>query len=121
MMRFTVCKLGLAVAVAAFASGAHAQAATHSNAKGTADMAAQGTTAPKTQSTMKKSTTTKSPMAHRDKATHRASTSRGHRGNTMESNASDSGYRAALRRCVTGPESQRDSCLDDAITRYAHA
>jgi len=35
--------------------------------------------------------------------------------------ASDSAYRAALRRCVEGPQGQRQSCLDDAIARFSRS
>ena len=34
---------------------------------------------------------------------------------------SDTPYQAALRRCVEGQAQQRDSCLDDAISRYARS
>jgi len=123
MMRFTACKLGLAVAFAALAVGANAQPASNSSAQGTSG--ASPTAATKSPSAMKRSTTTKSPakshMASRDKATHRSAAKRGQGANAMESNTGDSAYRAALRRCVTGPASQRDSCLDDAIARYARA
>ena len=30
----------------------------------------------------------------------------------------DSPYRTALRRCVEGPQGQRESCLDDVIARF---
>ena len=115
MKRFTGCKLVLAVGFAALALGANAQAATSGNTTHAA--------APKTQSAMKHSTTTKATAKSRSasRGTHRAATKRGHPANTMASNAGDSAYHAALRRCVTGPEQQRDSCLDDAIARYAHA
>ena len=29
-------------------------------------------------------------------------------------------YRAALRKCVEGPKSRRDSCLNDAIAQFGH-
>ena len=115
MKRFTGCKLVLAVGFAALALGANAQAATSGNTTHAA--------APKTQSAMKHSTTTKATAKSRSAmrgGTHRSVARRGHAAN-MASNAGDSAYRAALRRCVTGPEQQRDSCLDDAIARYAHA
>jgi hypothetical protein len=38
-----------------------------------------------------------------------------------EAGGGDSAYRAALRRCVTGPSAERDTCLDQAISRYGHA
>jgi hypothetical protein len=33
----------------------------------------------------------------------------------------DDPYHTALRRCVEGQASQRDQCLDDAITRYGRS
>ncbi len=33
----------------------------------------------------------------------------------------ESEYRTALRRCVEGQASQRDRCLDDAISRYGRS
>ena len=33
----------------------------------------------------------------------------------------DSAYRAALRGCVTGPATLRDSCVDSAIARYGRS
>lgn len=122
-MRLTGCKLAVAVAFAALAVGANAQPAsgtTHGTA-GTST-AASANTAPKTHSTMKKSSTaTRSHMASRGTATHRASARHERSTHAMASNGADSAYRAALRRCVTGAESQRDSCLDEAIARYGHA
>lgn len=41
--------------------------------------------------------------------------------NDSGSNAGASQYRAALRRCVEGPQAQRDSCLDQAIQANGHA
>jgi hypothetical protein len=110
MKRFTGCRLVLAVGFAALALGANVQAATSGNT----------TAAPKTQSAMKHSTT-KAKSSSASRGTHRAAARRGRPADAMASNAGDSAYRAALRRCVTGPEQQRDSCLDDAIARYAHA
>jgi hypothetical protein len=56
----------------------------------------------------------------------RTQASRGHRGESMArndsgSNAGESQYRAALRRCVEGPQAQRDSCLDQAIQANGRA
>jgi hypothetical protein len=35
--------------------------------------------------------------------------------------AGDAQYRTALRHCAEGQASQRDQCLDDAISRYGHS
>ena len=37
------------------------------------------------------------------------------------SGTGDPAYHAALKQCIAGPETQRDSCLDDAIARYSHS
>jgi len=37
------------------------------------------------------------------------------------SGTGDPAYHAALKQCIAGPDSQRDSCLDDAIARYSHS
>lgn len=37
------------------------------------------------------------------------------------SGTGDPAYRAALKQCIAGPETQRDSCIDDAIARYSHS
>ncbi|HEY3531605.1 MAG TPA: hypothetical protein VGL90_09630 [Casimicrobiaceae bacterium] len=126
MIRFTTCKLGLAVAFATLAVGANAQPVTSAQGKTGTTAAASANDTAKAPSATKKSTTarsatTKSHMANRGMATHRAAASHRNRSNAMEANGGDSAYRAALRACVKGPESQRDSCLDDAISRYAHA
>ncbi|HET9668174.1 MAG TPA: hypothetical protein VFQ93_01100 [Casimicrobiaceae bacterium] len=129
MIRSTTCRLGVAVALAALAVGANAQPATNAPGKAGSTAAASTHDASKAPSAMKKSTTakstraksaaTKSQMGHGGMATHRAAANQGNRSNAMEANRGDSAYRAALRACVTGPASQRDSCLDDAISRYA--
>jgi len=113
MMQLTRMKLGLAVAAAAVALGANAQAATN----------APSATAP-TAKTSQQSTTTGATAKHAGAKHHsmRAHAAR-HRMHEASNGATgaDSAYKAALRRCVTGPESARDSCLDQAISQYGHA
>jgi hypothetical protein len=121
-MRSTGCKLGLAVAFAAFAVGVNAQPATGTTHDKSGTSAAASANTAKAHSTMKKSSTAaKSHMASRGTATHRAAARHERSTHAMASNGADSSYRAALRRCVTGPEPQRDSCLDQAIAQYGHA
>jgi hypothetical protein len=33
----------------------------------------------------------------------------------------DTAYRMALKQCVQGPATQKDSCIDSAIVRFGHA
>jgi len=131
MIRSTTCKLAVAVALAALAVGANAQPASNAQSKMGSTAATSANGAAKAPSTMKKSTTAKSTraksaatkpqMGNRGIATHRASVNRGNRSNAMEADRGDSAYRAALRACVTGPESSRDSCLDQAIAQHARS
>ena len=37
------------------------------------------------------------------------------------SGTGDPAYHAALQQCVAGPMVRRETCLDDAITRYSHS
>jgi hypothetical protein len=110
------CQLALAFAfgVASLAAGAQ-QATTPPPASAPA---AQSAPAAATGSKATTGATKHAAKTHRTaKKTHRTS-----RRTTMsESNNADSAYRAALRQCVTGPASQRDSCLDQAIARYGRA
>ena len=39
----------------------------------------------------------------------------------MSASSEETQYRTALRRCVEGQASQRDRCLDDAISRYGRS
>jgi hypothetical protein len=57
--------------------------------------------------------------AHRHMAS--AHHARGSTHTASASNSEDSQYRSALRRCVEGPQSQRDSCIDRAISQYGKA
>jgi hypothetical protein len=65
--------------------------------------------------------------AMRHQARHaRGEARRGNRGESMARNdagshAGESQYRSALRRCVEGPQAQRDSCLDQAIQANGRA
>lgn len=110
-MRFSPCQLGLALAFATLSLGAIAQPAN-----------SQSSTTPGTEpSTATKPSTTHAmrhhaPMHHAAKMRHERKMSM-----ASENESGDSAYRAALRRCVTGPESQRDACLDQAIAQYGHA
>ena len=105
-MRITRCQLGLAAALSALAIGVHAQQPA-------------GTAAPP-------STTTASPAhARAQHATKKHATAhhamRHGKQTSAEATGTDTAYKAALRRCVTGPESARDSCLDQAISQYGRA
>ena len=42
-------------------------------------------------------------------------------GMTSRNDAAETQYRGALRRCVEGPQGQRDTCLDQAIREHGHA
>lgn len=35
--------------------------------------------------------------------------------------STESPYQAALKRCVEGPQAQRDSCIDQAISQYGRS
>ena len=115
MMRVTVTrmKLGLAVGLAALALGANAQPASNASS-GNAPAAHESG-----QSKATMGTTGKHMGAHHMKREH-AARHRMHEASNAATSA-DSAYKAALRRCVTGPESSRDSCLDQAISQYGHA
>jgi len=121
MMRFNRCRLGLAVALGALALAANAQPATHS----------QGTTAPAAQSA-KGSSAAQSGHAAKSSTTHATKRSTSHGASKASSSANrahagregdmaESAYKSALRRCVAGPESGRDACLDQAIAQHGRA
>lgn len=121
MMRFNRCRLGLAVALGALALAANAQPAANSQGQtAPATRSATGTSAAKSGQAAKPATT---HATKRRATTHRTpNMGRANRANVAsESNMPDSAYKAALRRCVTGPESARDQCLDQAIAQYGHA
>ncbi|HJU22961.1 MAG TPA: hypothetical protein VJ891_10680 [Casimicrobiaceae bacterium] len=110
-MRFTLSQLGLALAFATLSLGAMAQTTN---------------TQPSTPPGAESSTATKPATGHAMRhhaPKHHAAKMRHERNMSManENETGDSAYRAALRRCVTGPESQRDACLDQAISQYGHA
>ena len=111
MMRSIPVRLGLAVGLAALALGANAQptgnATTGTSAPGQAKAATKAATG--------KHSSAAHPMAHRQAAHHRM------REASDRTTSADSAYKAALRRCVTGPESARDSCLDQAIAQHGRA
>ena len=110
-MRFTPCQLGLALAFATLSLGAMAQTA---NTQSSTTPGAESSTAtkPATSHAMRHH----APMHHAEKMRHARNMSMAN-----ENENGDSAYREALRRCVTGPQSDRDACLDQAISRYGHA
>jgi hypothetical protein len=110
-MRFTPSQLALALTFAMLSLGAIAQTTN---------------TQPSTTPGVEPSTAAKSATSHAMRhpaSKHHAAKMRHERNMSManENETGDSAYRAALRRCVTGPESQRDACLDQAISQYGHA
>jgi len=111
MMRFTRCQLGLAVALSALTLSVQAQQPANAAPSGTS---AQGSNAQAAHADNAHATR-KHAMAHHAKR-HGSQASA-----NAEASGSDSAYKAALRQCVTGPAAQRDSCLDQAISRYARA
>ena len=106
MMRLTLCQLGVGIALAALSLGVPAQqpaAAAPTSTTGQHAMAGKH-------------------MTNEHKASGHAKATHGMRNTaSAEGATADSPYKAALRRCVTGPESQRDSCLDQAIAQYGRA
>lgn len=113
MKRFTHCQLGLAVALSALTLAAHAQQPANTAPSGTSATAPSENAQPGHADNAH--ATAKHAMSHHAKrhASHASA--------TMETSGPDSQYKAALRQCVTGPASQRDTCLDRAISRYARA
>jgi hypothetical protein len=101
----------VALAFATFSLGAMAQPAN-----------SRSSTTPGSDSSMAAKPAASRPMRHHAPM-HHAAKMRHARNMSManENESGDSAYRAALRRCVTGPESDRDTCLDQAISRYGHA
>jgi hypothetical protein len=60
--------------------------------------------------------------AHHKHAHHAAShKTTHHAANAGATSAAGGDYHAALKSCVSGPASQRDSCLDSAIARYGRS
>lgn len=114
MMRVTRMKLGLAVGLAALALGANAQPAGNASS-GNAPAAHESGQSKATMGAGGKHMGAAHHMARGHAARHRM-----HEASNATTSA-DSAYKAALRRCVTGPESARDSCLDQAISQYGHA
>lgn len=113
-MRLTHMNLGLAVGLAALALGANAQPASNTPS-GSAPAAHESGQAKATTGATGKHLGAAHHMARGHAARHRM-----HEASNGATSA-DSAYKAALRRCVTGPESARDSCLDQAISQYGHA
>ena len=113
-MRVTRMKLGLAVGLAALALGANAQPAGNASS-GNAPAAHESGQSKATRGAGGKHMGAAHHMARGHAARHRM-----HEASNATTSA-DSAYKAALRRCVTGPESARDSCLDQAISQYGHA
>lgn len=111
-MRFTCCKLGLAVALCAFALGVSAQqpAAPAPSGAAATSPSSGNSAAKQTHGTMKKNAAHHGAMHHGNRAMASA-----------QETGPDSAYKAALRACVTGAQSARDSCIDEAISRYGHA
>jgi hypothetical protein len=107
-------KLGLAVGLTALALGANAQPAGNASS-GNAPAAHESGQSKATMGATGKHTGAAHHMARGHTARHRM-----HEASNATTSA-DSAYKAALRRCVTGPESARDSCLDQAISQYGHA
>jgi len=114
MIRSTRCQLGLAVALSALSLAAYAQQPANTTSSKTSANApnanAQAAARPHKAHATGKHAMTHHAKRHGSQASANAETS-----------GPDSQYKAALRQCVTGPASQRDSCLDQAISRYARA
>jgi len=89
----TIALLGLGSCTLAYAQAA----STPSDAKDTASTT---------------STTPKAAHHHARKAVHRS--------HDTAMRDQDRAYRGALKRCVEGPQDQRDRCLDQAIAQYGH-
>lgn len=56
--------------------------------------------------------------AHHAMIAHRGHHARHHANPTSSNENVDTGYRAELRHCIEGPAAQKESCLDQAITRH---
>jgi hypothetical protein len=57
---------------------------------------------------------------HHDVSRHDSSGSSVGTAGAMGASDREPAYRAALRRCVEGPQARRDGCMDDAIARFGH-
>ena len=110
MMRFTRCQLGLAAGLYALTLAAHGQQPANTTSSGTSANSGTQSAHAKTKHAMH----TRAPAHHAMRHGNQAMA-----GN--ETTSADSAYKSALRQCVTGPQSARDSCLDEAIARYGHA
>ena len=115
MKPLTRCKLALAVGLSALALAAQAQqpTATTPAKNAPAAQSSNGGTQPAHAKT-KHATHTRAPAHHAMRHGNQATADN-------ETTNADSAYKSALRQCVTGPQSSRDSCLDQAIARYGHA
>lgn len=121
-MRFNLSHLCVALAFGGLALGVNAQPAGNA-APGTAPAAQSATGSSGATANHGKRAATKQQATKHRSTTHakRQARSDSRRQMASESNGADSAYKAALRRCVTGPESSRDACLDRAISQYGHA
>jgi len=104
--------------LAVFAACAFAQDAANGTAAPatTAAAPATGTTAASEQQPL-------TPTAAPAKMHHAKKHTAMHSARASESNSSpqEDAYRTALRQCVQGQETQRDQCLDDAISRFGRS
>jgi hypothetical protein len=68
-----------------------------------------------------KSAKTNTPM-HKSarKSSHASRSMAMNHASKSQASSHDTQYKAALRRCVTGEQSQRDSCIDQAIAQYGN-
>jgi len=114
MMRLTRYQPGLALALSALALAVHAQQPAATPPSGASTSAASSATSAQPAQAKPKHAARKHSATH-GAMHHHATMARG------ETAGADSAYRAALRDCVTGPASERDRCLDQAISRYGHA
>lgn len=64
-------------------------------------------------------TTSAPAKPHHAKAHHATHARHSHKAQTVSQKGTP--YQMALRRCVEGQTQQRDSCLDDAISRYSRS
>jgi hypothetical protein len=104
----------VALAASALAFAVHAQQPAGTSSSRTSTAAASSATSSQPAQTKARQGARKHTPAHRGMR-HDATMARD------EAGGADSAYRAALRRCVTGPSAERDTCLDQAISRYGHA
>jgi hypothetical protein len=119
-MRIKLSQLCVALAAGSLALAVNAQPSGNTSS-GAAPAASSGATA--TQSSKPAKSATKPHAKQRGSAAHAHRQARRESRAPMasEANAADSAYKAALRRCVTGPQSSRDACLDQAIAQHGPA